>query len=88
MIMFLIGIVLFLLEIWVLKNTTVKQRGQETPLQIRLWWVMLLVLGNIGPMCFFTVAVFFFVWSNQTYWVLHGPQVTKILNFLNKEVWK
>lgn len=108
-----IGIILFIIELTILKNTTYfwlekvvdgwgckrwERSKEEKPVKVRLWWVILLALGNIGWVSLITFPIFWIVWGlkagrdtdndcgDNTYWRLHSKLMKKLINILNKEI--
>lgn len=107
-----IGIVLFLIEFLVLRNSTFFEykygydqssyssrlkRTEEQPVKIKLWWILLLAIGNLPVASIITFVVFWCLWgfkagedggpkTDCTYWRLHSKPMKKLINFLNKEV--
>lgn len=86
MIIILISIIIFGFEILLLKNTVKYSISGRVPVKIKLWWLIVLILCNIGPISLFTLPIFFIIWLNKSNWELESPMVTKISNFLNKEL--
>lgn len=82
----LISIIIFGFEILLLKNTVERRGPIESPVKIKLWWLIVLILCNIGPISLFTLPILFIIWLNKCDWKLKSPIVTKISNFLNKEL--
>lgn len=109
----ILGIIFFFIEIVILKNTTYfkyiksdyirwkgfkyEERTEEKPIKVKLWWILVLIIGNCPILCIFTFVTFWSIWiakaaeesprnEYHTYWRLHSKPVKKIIKFLNKEV--
>ena len=106
------GIVLFLIELRVLFNTQyydfdVDQRGfnvhryPNRNFRVKLWYVLLLLIGNVHYLCFVTLLVFILFYlkkmdegchphnEEETYWVYNDQIVIsaykKVCKVLNYE---
>lgn len=113
-VLYIIGILLFFIEICLLKCTTsVKaverdsiirgmkyyEPSEEAPFEIKLWMLILLIIGNIGPISFLTAGVFTFIFvfnqcrsrneaihNGEFYWEFHSKLVDRLIGFLNKRI--
>lgn len=101
---YIIGIIIFLIEIYILKHTTCinfrrisgpyrlsRVEKVQTKLSLKLKYIILLIIGNIGNLCFITGVLFLYLYickanDRNTKWRIRSPTIIKLNRFLNKQI--
>ena len=87
----IIGLILSILGIWFLKDSRTNPRwgGEEKPV-LKLWALILFIIGAIIPIFNILIGVVIIIWwaittYNDNYWI-YTKQDSKLFKLLNKPI--